>query len=153
MTQEDLERRIRTLEDIKEIENLQNQYIYWLTNNQWDDIMTCFTENATANVYTHGLHHGKKEIMDMFKEEISKVNEGKDRDGHSVFQPIISVDGNKAKGQWLMYVWVSDPITGKAQKWWNGKYDNEFEKVDGKWKISSLKWTYPWPITQESYPK
>ena len=52
-----------------------------------------------------------------------------------------------------MYAWVSGSATGNAQKWWNGKYDNEFERVDGKWKISALVWTNPWPITSESYPK
>ena len=52
-----------------------------------------------------------------------------------------------------MYVWVSDPDTGDAKKWWTGKYDNEFERVNGKWKISSLVWTFPWPITPESYPR
>lgn len=149
----ELEKRIEMIEDIMEIEKLQNQYAYYLANNQWDECVDCFSENATVNVYTHGLRRGRKEITDMFKDEISKLNMGKDRDGHSIFQPVITVEGNKAKGQWLMYVWIADPATGNAQKWWNGKYDNEFEKVEGKWKISSLKWTYPWPATSESYPK
>ncbi len=153
MTLAELEKRVGTLEDMKEIENLQGQYIYWLNNNQWDEILDCFTENATANVYTHGLRRGKKEIIEMFREEISKLEQGKDRDGHFAIQPVISVDGDKATGQWLMYVMISNPITGNAQKWLNGKYENEYVKVDGKWKISSLKWTYPWPVTPESYPK
>jgi hypothetical protein len=160
MTQMDLEKRmvdlegkIQLLEDIKEIEYLLNQYVFWLANSQWDEVVECFTENANAEVYHNGFHRGKTEIRKMFLDIISKKNEGKGRDGHSVFPPVISVEGNKARGQWMMYVWISDPDTGDAKKWFNGKYDNEFEKVDGKWKISSLKWTYPWPVTSESYPR
>ena len=83
MIQSELEKRIKMIEDIIEIETLQNQYVYYLTNHQWDEIMDCLTENATVNVYTHGLRRGKKEIMTMFKDEIAKLPQGKDRDGHT----------------------------------------------------------------------
>jgi ketosteroid isomerase-like protein len=149
----EIEKRLTVLEDIREIEKLQSRYIYALTNLQLEDVVDCFTENGTTNVYTHGLQQGKAQMLKMFKEEISHMNMGLNRDGHFAIQPIIEVDGNKAIGSWLMYVMILDPVTGKAQKWFNGKYDNTYEKVDGKWKISSLKWTYPWPVTPDSYPK
>ena len=153
MTQRELEKRIKILEDAKAIEDLQNQYIYWLINRQWDEVIDCFTEDATANVYNHGLRKGKADITNMFKEEMSKVNWGKGRDGHFLVQPIVSVNNGQAEAQWLLFILVSDPVTGKAQQWLCGRYENKYIKVDGKWKISALKWTYPWPREPSSFPR
>lgn len=153
MTLEELEKKLRILEDIEAIKNLHHEYIFQLNNRQWDEIIDGFVEDATTNIGHHGLRKGKAEITKLFKEVISKINVGKVRDAHFAVQPVISVEGDKAKGHWLMYIMIADPTTGNASRFTQGRHDCEYVKVDGKWKFKSVKYTRPWPIEPESMPK
>lgn len=139
------------MEDIEAIRDLHYEYIFMLNNRQWDDIIDCFAEDATANIGNHGLRKGKAEITRLFKERISKINAGNDRDAHFVVQPVISVDGDRAKGHWLMYIFINDPAVGV--RYVQGRHDCEYVKVDGKWKFQVVKYTRPWPVTPDSMPK
>jgi ketosteroid isomerase-like protein len=149
---EDIEKRLSILEDLEAIRKLHHGYILMLNNRQWDDIIDCFTEDAIANIGHHGLRKGKAEITELFKERIAKVNVGKARDAHFVADPVISIDGDKAEGHWLMYIFVSDPATNTV-RYTQGRHDCEYVKVNGKWKFKSVKYTRPWPIEPESVPK
>jgi len=152
MTLKELEKRVRVLEDLEAIRDLHHEYVFRLNNRQWDDIIDCFVEDATANIGAHGLRKGKAEITQLFKERISRMNVGKVRDAHFVATPVISVDGDKAKGHWLMYIMVADPTTGTI-RCTQGRHDCEYVKVDGRWKFQSVKYTRPWPTEPESVPK
>jgi ketosteroid isomerase-like protein len=145
MTPEEVEKRLRRLEDIQDIKDLHREYIYWVNNCEWDRVIDCFTDDASANIGRHGLRRGKGELNKLFKVDIQNNNQGRGRDGHFAIQPVISVQGDKASGHWLMYVMVSDPATGNALRWSHGRHDAEYRRVDGKWKISSIVWTNPWP--------
>ncbi len=150
MNTEELARRLQTLEDIEQIKNLQHQYIFYLLNNQWKEMAECFTEDAYANIWRHGAHKGKSEIYRLFTEKIARVNPAdRPRDAHFTIMPIITVDGDKAKGQWMLYIFNG----GTAGRYAQGRYDCEYAKVDGKWKFSKLVWTNPWPLTPESLPR
>ena len=144
MTIEELEARLRTLEDTEAIKGFHRQYVFYLNNCQWDDMAECFTEDASANI--HGAYSGKEEIRKLFAEHISKLNSsGKARDAHFAVEPVIRVDGDRAKGHWLIYILISDPVTGCASRWIPGRYDCEYSRVKGDWKFSSLTYTSPWP--------
>ncbi len=153
MTLEEIEKKLKILEDLEEIRTLHHEYIFRLNNRQWDEIIDSFVEDGTANIAHHGLHKGKAEITTLFKERISKMNTGKWRDAHFVVAPVISLEGDKAKAHWLMYVMIADPTTGNALRWMQGRHDCEYIKVNGKWKFKSVKYTRPWPIEPESMPK
>jgi ketosteroid isomerase-like protein len=139
MNNEELEKRLKNIEDIEQIKILQNKYLYWLYDRQWDKIIDCFTEDATVEIGKHGLRKGRAEITKLFKQDINKTNAGKGRDGHFVVQPVISVEDDKATGQWLIYIMISDPVTGNAQRWVYGVYNCYYVKTNGKWKLSFLK--------------
>jgi hypothetical protein len=47
MTLEELEKRVKVLEDIEAIKQLHVNYVYLLCNLQWDDMVECFAEGAT----------------------------------------------------------------------------------------------------------
>jgi ketosteroid isomerase-like protein len=153
MTLEELEKRLKTLEDLEAIRKLHHEYIFMLLNRQWDEIVDCFAEDATANIAHHGLRRGRAELEKLFKENISKMNAGKLRDAHFVVQPVINVEGSTASGYWLMYIMVADPETGKSLRWVQGRHDCEYVEIDGKWKFKSVKYTRPWPLEPESLPK
>ena len=139
MTLEELEKRVKVLEDIEEIKKLHTNYVYLLCNLQWDDMLDCFAENATLDLLDHGVRKGKKEIGEVFHNVLAKMI--KRTDGHFVGQPVITVDGDKAKGYWILYLFFAKP----SVRWLQGRQDCEYVKVNGEWKFSSVKFTSPWP--------
>ena len=143
MSMEDIEKRLQAIEDAGAIKNMHNDYLFALNNRQWRDMAECFTEDATADI--HEKVHGKKAILKLFTDVIAKKNAGKGRDAHFAVQPVVEVDGDRAKSHWLIYIFIADPVTGHAQRWVQGRYDCEYVKLGGKWKFSVLKYTSPWP--------
>jgi hypothetical protein len=146
MTLEELNKRLSTLEDIEEIKQLQAHYVNCVITTKWDDLVDCFSENGVFNAHA-GVARGKKAIKKLFVEEISKNHIGKE--GLFAVHPIITVDGDKAKGSWLLYIQYALPRkletkltqlpTNDAPDWLQGYYDMKYIKEDGKWKISYLK--------------
>jgi ketosteroid isomerase-like protein len=135
-----LAKRVQVLEDIEEIQKLHRNYVYLMCNLQWDDMLTFFTEDATLNVQGEQPRKGKKEIADLFKNVLAtriKLN-----DGHMVAQPIISVNGDRAKGYWILYLFFSEP----SVRWMQGRQECEYVKVNGKWKFCSMQFINPWPV-------
>ena len=141
MTLEDYEKRLKVLEDTEAIKQLHRRYVYALASQQWDDMLDCFADDAGADIWTHGLRRGKKEIAELFKSFDGKILP---THGHLVAQPVITVDGDKAEGYWLLYIFLPDP----QSTWIQSRYDCEYVRVDGAWKFSSLKYTRPWPAPE-----
>jgi ketosteroid isomerase-like protein len=134
-----LEKRVRVTEDIQEIHQLQRRYVNALICTEWDDCADCFAENGIIDVYLHDPVKGKAAITKWFKEELAITHAGKE--GDIVVHPIISVDGDKAKGKWLLYMMYAYPRTGQSLFWVQGFYEMEYIRENGKWKISLMKWT------------
>lgn len=145
MNIEDLAKQYELLVSLEEIKKLHRQYMFWVNARKWDEVVNCFTEDASVLLPRHGLFKGKSEISVLYKDRVEKSNLGQGRDAHCVLQPVIDVEGNKASGHWLMYIFISDPATGNLSKLIRGRHDAEYVKESGKWKISSLEYTRPWP--------
>ena len=149
MTLEELEKKVRTLDDIEEIKNLHREYIFWLNNRQFEEMIDCFSKNATVEIRTFGPRKGREEIVRLFKEEIETVNP---RKGSALVQPVITVEGDTAKGHWLMFHFSHSSVAlegiDRLAEWEQGRYDCEYVREGGKWKFSFLKWTCPWPEQQ-----
>jgi hypothetical protein len=145
MTIEELEKRLRIIEDIEEIRKLQLTYINALITCDWDVVEECFAENSAVDFKESGVLRGKQTVSKDFRERISKSHIGKE--GIFTVHPIISVEGDRAKGNWFFYSltyhpreFFDYPDPEKAPDWVQGIYDMEYIRVDGKWKISLLKW-------------
>lgn len=143
MTIEQIEARLKAVEATQAIINLHNEYLFYLNNRQWREMADCFMEDAA--VIIHEPRNGREEIYKLFTDVIAKLNAGKARDAHFAVQPVIEVDGEKAKGHWLIYIFISDAETGEAKRWIPGRYDCEYAKENGRWKFSVLNYTSPWP--------
>jgi hypothetical protein len=149
MTLNELEKRIQILEDIEEIKKLQIHYVNCLITTNWDDLIDCFTDEAVTDTHS-GVGRGKAEISNIFKKMIARYHIG--QEGNFLVHPIITVDGDKAKGSWLLYMQFAQPrkllprlpvlSVDDAPDWMQGFYDIEYQKVDNKWKISYLKWNH-----------
>jgi len=135
----ELEKRVRVTEDIQEIHELQRRYVNALICTEWDDCADCFAENAKIDVYLHEPVTGNAAIRKWFKEELSLTHVGKE--GDILVHPVISVDGDKAKGRWLLYMMYAFPRTGQSLFWVQGFYEMEYVREKGKWKISLMTWS------------
>ena len=142
MTLEELEKRIRVLEDIEAIEKLHRKYVFCLSSREWDDLLDCFAEDATADIWKHGLRRGKKEITELVYTVFDQLEK---TPGHLACQPVISVEGDRASGYWILYLFPHR----EQMTWMQGRHDCEYVRINGEWKFSSVKFTRPWPEVPE----
>ena len=146
-----LEAKIRVVEDIEEIKKLMATYEDYLDSlHRLDELMALFTEDAKFEVsflgeagaegVLLGTYEGKESIRGL----LSQINPTSlSYCAHLVTNPIITVNGKKAKGRWyLLCPFTALTPQGPAAVWEQGTYDNEFVKVDGKWRISLMRFEF-----------
>ena len=156
-TLEEMEKRLKVLEDLEEIKKLQRDYIFWLSNHQWDDMVNCFAEDAIAKIGKHGEQKGKKAIKASFDSDISKVASYQ-KGGQILIQPVITVYGDTAKGYWSWYRLNTEFRSSSGQSVqlfgpeMQARYDCEYKKEDGKWKFSRMNLARPWPEQPDRKP-
>jgi ketosteroid isomerase-like protein len=132
------EQRITLSEDIEQIKQLHVRYVNALTFIEWDNVIDCFAEDSSIDVQFGGLIKGKAKIAKFFKEMLPQIHIGKE--GIFAVHPQITVDGDRAKGNWLMYIMYADHRTWQSRYWIQGIYDAEYVRVNGSWKFSYLQW-------------
>jgi hypothetical protein len=140
MTSESLESRMQRMEDIEEIKQLQIRYVNYLITGKWDELLDLFDEDGAVELGPNGLHKGRAALEKEYKERVARGHNG--HEGDFVVHPLISIDGDKAKGSWLLYLQKQFPYkldNGRDQDWAQAFYDMEYIKKNGKWKISLLK--------------
>jgi ketosteroid isomerase-like protein len=148
MSLEDLEKRVKAIEDLEEIKKLHQNYINLMDNLQYEKVLDLFTEDATVEVRNSGVKRGRKEMSEVYLGVLAK-NRGTTRyDGHMAIEPDITVNGITAKGTWLIYMLFSKPTI----QWVQGKNECEYRKENGKWKISKLKFTRTLASDPSQYP-
>jgi ketosteroid isomerase-like protein len=148
MSFEELEKRIQALEDMEEIKKLHQRYIDLMDHLRYEEVLDLFTEDATSEVRNFGVKKGKKEIAEIYLEVLAK-NRGSERfDAHMAIEPNIRVDGNTARGTWLIYILFSKPEVA----WVQGRNECEYRKENGAWKISKLKFTRTLASDPSQYP-
>jgi ketosteroid isomerase-like protein len=153
----ELEERLQAMEDAEAIRKLHTDYIYCLSNWEFEKMGDCFAENAVEEgIFPDQKHVGKAEIKQMFKEMAANPPQ---KGGHMLIQPVISVEGAKAEGHWIMYrlnYYFKGP-SGQVVNLFGPsvqrRYDCEYVKENGKWKFSRLKFTSPWPEPDPRYEK
>jgi hypothetical protein len=124
------------LQDIEEIKKVKAKYCYFVDNFHADELLDLFSDDATADfrpLLPEKLV-GKKQIGKFYKEDLPQVLR---MAVHQVMNPIIEVEGDKARGTWYMFG-VATFITahGDVAAWSQVRYEDEFIREGGKWKIS-----------------
>ena len=131
---EELMQRVQKLEDLEEIKQLHRNYIACIDKMETYKIPDMFTEDGTAEIQDSGELKGKKAVEELFTR--GYLSQRKSRtDGHLCGEPIITIDGNRAKGHWTIYIFFSGP----SVQWTQGVNDCEYIKENGKWKFKKLK--------------
>lgn len=149
---EELEKRLRTMEALEEIKKLHREFVHRMNNKPTEGRsrnMDSFTEDAVLDIWKHGIRRGKKEIEALASTTLRQMTQ---RASDILVQPVITIEGDKAKGQWGLYMFMPGVVTpsGKSLlKWEAGRLFVEYAIEDGRWKISSMKLTRPWPPLED----
>jgi ketosteroid isomerase-like protein len=148
MSIEELEKRVKAIEDLEEIKKLHQNYIDLMDNLQYEKVLDLFTEDGTAEVRNSGVKKGRRELAEIYIEGLAKKRGTSRYEGHMAIEPDITISGNIAKGTWLIYMLFSKPTI----QWVQGKNECEYRKENGKWKISKLKFTRTLASDPSLYP-
>ena len=134
---EDLESRIRAVEDADAIRNLKARYAE-LCDDDYnpDGIAALFVDDAVWESGPLGRFEGKESIRDFFRgaSEIFTFAI------HYSLNPQIEVTGDTARARWYLFM----PCTvgdGDQAMWRAGIDEEEYVRVDGHWMFKSKKST------------
>ena len=135
MDLEQLERRLRVVEDIEAIKKLKAKYCA-ACDDQYDAdaIAALFTEDAVWDGGNFGVHRGREAIRTFFQGAAEIFPFAL----HQVMNPLIEVDGDNATGQWYLF----QPCTlGEHNQalWLAAKYAEEYVRSGQEWQFKSLK--------------
>ncbi len=135
MNLEELAKRVQAIEDLEEIKKLHQKYMDLMDNLKYKEVLDLYTEDASVEVRNSGVLRGKEGLTDIYINKLGRRTERSE--GHFVVEPDITIEGDIAKGTWLVYMLFSKP----SIEWVQGRNEAEYIKVGGKWKIKSMKFT------------
>jgi len=143
MIAQNIEIRVKVLEEIEAIKRLRYTYCYLCDRREIDELLKLFVEDAQADFHEFGRYVGNAEIAKFFKDIApSKMTFFV----HMVHNPIIDViDTEHAIGKW--YADIPAIIDGEA-RWICGRYEEEYIKEGENWKFKVLNffWYYETPF-------
>ena len=129
---DDLEARIRWLEDLERIRAVKHKYFISLDKGHWDDVVNCFTKDAVIDVGL-GTQTGRGEIAQLFQDVYVNAFEWW---AHQASNPVIDVTSETtATGTWELegFVVTQAPASGM---WTAVFYEDEYRKDANSWLIS-----------------
>lgn len=138
---EQLQHRLDRLEAERRIAHVMYRYIHACDEQKNAELISSmFTEDAiwegTGRFAEFGQTIGRAAIREMFVENPVMLP----FTAHFLANPIVglSMDGTRGWGKW--HCLESATLRGgSAQVWIAAWYDNDFERVDGDWKIQHLR--------------
>jgi hypothetical protein len=133
------EERIKNLEEIEAIRNLKATYCYAVDSKNWQQTAELFTENADADFGPFGQYKGRENVATFFR----NLPQGLPLCIHMIHNPLIKVEGDTATGVWYFEVPGTLVLpAGETAVWIQGRYNEEYIKLDGEWKIKKLVCTF-----------
>jgi SnoaL-like domain len=131
---EALRAEVAALRDKDAIVTLQTAYGYYVDKAQWDEAADLFAQQATLEIAARGQFCGQDRIR-AYLHALPALNEGTVFN-HMQLQPLITVDGDRAKGRWRAIMEVG--FVGRESLCGEGTYENSYVREDGIWKIDKL---------------
>ena len=130
---DELERKVRALEDVEAIRNLKARYAAYCDDAyNPDEIAQLFVEDAVWEATGLGVFKGREAIRGFFQ-GASKIFTFA---LHYSLNPHIEVNGDTARGKWYIFM----PCTlgdGNRAAWVAAKDDEEYVRVNGEWKFKN----------------
>lgn len=145
------EAKVQMLMDVDAISKLKARYCRLADtaisgdSSKWDELLSLFADDVTADFEGLGIFEGIDSVGKVYKETIPSFLTFS---SHMILNPIIDIDGERAKGSW--YFFVPCTIAGANQAAWaNGFYEDAFIKSNGIWKFKHLKSSYKFLTSYE----
>src|SRR5690606_21834477 len=129
------EQQITAAEHRHSIENIQTAYGYYLATLLWDDLTELFADEGTIEIAMRGVYAGKAAV----RRNLNLYGQAGLDDGvlhnHMQFQPVIHVSPDGKRGNLRSRALSMMGNFGRNATWMAGTYENEFVRVDGRWKF------------------
>lgn len=125
--------RTRSVDDYLALIDLKHRYCHHIDHGNYDDWANLFTEDGAFHRSPTEVYHGHDELL-TFASEV--FDDEYDYSAHFVTNPIITVDGDEATGQWYLYLPLvkSDGTVG----WLQADYDDTYRRIDDQWLIETV---------------
>jgi ketosteroid isomerase-like protein len=141
---EELEARIKNLEDIEAIRRLKGKYAYLADTKNAQEFMKLVTDDAVWEFGPLGRYVGKEEIL---KFTLNITVDTYSFMLHNFHEISIEVKGDTATGTWYFMVPASNQKEERAE-WLAGVYEETYVKINGEWKfkkvITDMKFVAPY---------
>ncbi|WP_435101592.1 nuclear transport factor 2 family protein [Halarchaeum sp. P4] len=126
-----------TAEDVAAIERLKHQYCYRIDDGDYAEWAALFTEDGRFVMDDGTTFEGRAELEAFGTDVFDDVYE---ETAHTVTNAVVDVNGDTATGRWYLALYheTAEGETGVQQ----ATYRDEFEKVDGEWRIADVDLTY-----------
>ena len=135
MDMTELEQRLTRMEDIEAIKQLKAEYCDICDDDHNPNrITTIFAEDGIWEGAGFGKAQGHAAIRELFKKFQTLISFSQ----HQVLNPVIKIDGDRATGIWYFF----GPFTfykNNQAKWLAARYQDDYVKVNGEWKIQHLR--------------
>lgn len=132
-------------DDRAEIQNLSNRYMVAVDAGDIETVMSTWAEDGVLD-WVFGIEHGKAEIRKAMSGfggarpyTVPEGAKGRPRTRHQIINHVIDVDGNKAKTIAYWFALTNNTPQGDVQLLYFGHYEDELEKINGKWLFKSRK--------------
>lgn len=133
--------RLREQQDIEEIKQLTYKYENCVCLSEFDHVMDLFAKDVVSDFGASDedshQEYTREGLGKFYKEKLSKIHCGKE--GLFLAHPLITVDGDTAKGSWLLYILYFYPRTGQILWFTQLRMWLDYVREDGSWKISYIK--------------
>lgn len=135
MDMAELEKRLIQMEDLEAIKQLKATYCDICDDDHNENrITTIFAEDGIWEGDSLGQAQGHAAIRELFKKFQTLISFSQ----HQVMNPNIKIDGDRATGSWYFF----GPFTfykNNQAKWLAARYEDDYVKVSGEWKIQHLR--------------
>lgn len=156
-----LQDRLGRMEDMKQIENLQYAYGYYIDMLLYDEMTELFAQDGAMEIGQRGRYKGKENIRRFLHEVLGTGQPGLAKNqviNHTQHQGLITVsdDRQTARARFRAIIQASGaaPVDGEnvndqkgAMMWSEGVYENRYVREDGVWKIDLLWWSPTFYVT------
>lgn len=119
--------------DRRAILECKHAYCYALDAADADRLVDVFTPDGAIDVSVYGTATGPADL----REFVEWVDESVDHAAHLVANPVVSVDGDEASGTWYYIVVLRH--SGGEVEFGQGRYEDDFRRVDGEWKLETVR--------------
>lgn len=134
-------------EAVRRIQELKARYFRCMDTKDWTGLRAVFASDAVLDVSAEAVRHGRRPEAgitrggDAIVDRMMRSLEGVTTVHHGHMPEIRLVSDREATGIWAMEDMLrwEDPASPLAEMHGFGHYHETYEKIDGEWRISSVR--------------